>query len=172
MGYYKAVRMTPKQREMLRGVAERRRTYRLRDRTARALDGKRLIELFIPESKRYERYRLTDAGEREARRLGFVVADREQIVVLRVQGGTDDQEVYGYDVRESVETAVEFREDGGPMQPDKIRRFPGRPEPVGRVLAYRETPDVAWKFRHDPDAEWVDEFEAALALFERRLAGK
>ena len=69
---YKAVPMTPAQRELLRRIAAGM-TFRLDTRTTRALERKRLIlmEVVPASGKRYRYFRLTDNGKREAERLGF-----------------------------------------------------------------------------------------------------
>ena len=71
---YKAVRMTQGQRHMLKSIAlsSNGRAYFGQDRTAHSLARKRLAELYWPPHGRWQRWRLTPDGEREARRLGYL----------------------------------------------------------------------------------------------------
>lgn len=92
-----------------------------------------------------------------------------EIVILGVRlGVTGHPEVYGYDLRESRQTAVEFRHKPHPMAREQITQFAGRLEPVERVLARKDEFDV-WRFPVVPFNGWVQEFEEALDLFERRM---
>lgn len=68
---YKAVRMTPRQRDILAQIARHGRAHYGADRTANSLAGKGLIELRHSPGKTWQRWHLTTSGEREAQRLGY-----------------------------------------------------------------------------------------------------